>query len=343
MRTFSILPQCLAALLLCGAAQASTLEQQIDASISQLREIRAGASTEQINVYNKQMDSAWRLYNADKPNALPILRARLRQELAASQPSDLVLLDLGLFVHENDDEQGKVLARMALFRLDPKAEIIGANLQELFQFTYAVAKEHDPQVLGLISSYFLTTDGKVGVPQHAMVLDGTLICVFLYGAYGPEAEAALRAALSDQARSGRALEVLGWLGSPASVSEAGAALAAKPDYETLVRVVSYMMRQAGPAGREFVLGLDASRFDARSAAYLASIREAVSKTSYETYKTEIAKHVPDAPIFQPGAQRSELIARLEKKRTTDLHRISDEALGEVQIDNIMLNALHYQN
>ena len=360
----------LAALLFCGAAHAASLEEQIDTSIAQLRGIRANASTEQIDLYNKQMDAAWRLYFSDKKQTLPILRARLEREVAAAQPSDLVLLDLGLFVHENDDEHGKALARNALYRLNPRADIIDANLQELFQFTYAVAKTHDPQVLPLIASFFMTATGKVSVPQHAMVLDGTLMCVFLYGVYGEESEAAVRAALSDKALAPRALEVLTWLGSPASLNAAAATLEASPDYATLTRVVSYMMRTAGPAGRAYVLALDPARFDAQSSTYLASIRDAVSKTSYARYKEEVAQlseqqQMPDTEVaarldamiknagrddqFSPvtilnaGLPRDYLIAQLEKNRASALRRLSDEALDDVQVGNVLINALRYKN
>ena len=77
-----------------------------------------------MEAYNRQMDSAWKFYASHKPGILPILRAQLNAEIAREQPRDLVLLDVGLFVHENDGAEGKALARDALFRLNPRVAII---------------------------------------------------------------------------------------------------------------------------------------------------------------------------------------------------------------------------
>lgn len=62
------------------------------------------------------------------------------------------------------------------------------------------------------------------MPQHALQLDGTLVCVNLYGAYGPETETRFTSKLQGSSRAGRILEVLVWLGSPASLQQVGEVL-----------------------------------------------------------------------------------------------------------------------
>jgi len=67
--------------------------------------------------------------------------------------------------------------------------------------------------LTLIDREFLRSDKKIVIPEHSLELDGTLVGVYLYGAYGADAESAVRAKLSDRASANRALEILIWLGS----------------------------------------------------------------------------------------------------------------------------------
>src|SRR6266702_623127 len=226
-------------------ASAATLEQETLTQLNLIRAIQAGRTEGTYAAYNKQMDAAWQFFAANKPQVLPILRSQLKAELAREQPSDLVLLDIGFFLNENEAGEGKSLARDALFRLNPRSPIIEANHKELFEFIHTVAQDHDPRVLDLIDSEFLSSDQKIFVPQHALELDGTLACVFLYGAYGEDSERALRARLRDRSAVKRVLEVLAWLGSPDSVQAVGDALSASPNYETFSRVTSFMMQAGG--------------------------------------------------------------------------------------------------
>ena len=117
---------------------------------------------------------------------LPILRSRLKAETAAPHLSDLVVLDTGYYVYLNDQAEGKAVALDALAHLNFQAPIVVSNNKELFQFMRRAAKNHDPAVLPLIERAFLGSNKPIFIPAHALKLDGTLICVFLYGAYGPE-------------------------------------------------------------------------------------------------------------------------------------------------------------
>ena len=247
----------LASVLLCHAVggNAATLEEQILASIDQLRAVRTDQGTAAVDRYNKSMDAAWSLFEGNKSQAVPILRRELGAEIAKAQPNDLVLLDIGLFLLRSDASSSNTIARTALFRLNPQSTVIQWNSSELFEFVRLVAQAHDPRVLPLIEKAFLSTKTTVTVPQHALTLDGTLICVFLFGGYGPESENYLDGRLSDKAVATRVLEVLGSLGSPASIPAVQKALAASPTYDTFARVTSYMM-QTGGTGRTRLHAVD---------------------------------------------------------------------------------------
>jgi hypothetical protein len=354
---------------LARTATAATLEQETASRIEQIRAIKAGQSEATWATYNKQMDAAWQFYSSHKPEILPILRGQLKAEIAQAQPNDLVLLDVGLFVHENDETEGKALARESLFRLNPRARIITENWKELFELTHAAAQDQDARVLNFIDQTFLVSDEKIFIPEHSLELDGTLVCVFLYGAYGADSEAELRAKLQDRMVAKRVLEILGWLGSPDFVQQVGEALAASPGYETFARVTAFMMQVAGPAGRDFMLKLDPATLDAQSREYLAKVRPAIQAMSFATIKTAFAqapgdKKLADAEIklridamaandgkdgktsplaiFDSGLGSDVLIASLLKARTRALYRLSDEALSNVEAINAVVNGLRYR-
>ncbi len=103
----------LLALSISGITRAATIEQETLNRIEQIRAIKSGQSGQTMETYNRRMDDAWKFYASHKPEILPILRAQLGVEIARKEPSDLVLLDVGLFVHANDGAEGRALARDA--------------------------------------------------------------------------------------------------------------------------------------------------------------------------------------------------------------------------------------
>jgi hypothetical protein len=348
---------------------AATLEQETVTTIEQIRAIKTGQSTAVMATYNQEMDAAWKFYSSHKPEILPILRAQLKAEIGREHPSDLVLLDVGLFLHENDSSEGRVLAREALYHLNPGAAVVNENWKELFDLVHGASEDHDARVLDLIDRHFLTSDRKIFIPQHALQLDGTLICVFLYGAYGPDAETHLRAQLQNSAHANRVLEVLVWLGSPDSLRQVGDALSASPTYETFSRVTAFMMQIAGPAGRDYMLKIDPKILDSQSREYLAKVHQAIQNVSFDSIRDSFSKFpgdkkLPDDEVkvrlttmidkygkddrtnpvafLDSGVGSDFLIASLLKVRFLMLYRLSDEALSDVQVTNTLINGLRYR-
>jgi hypothetical protein len=351
-------------------AGAATLEAQTAEKLQQIRAIRPGQGDQADDAYNKQLDAAWEFFNANKQEVLPILRRLLKAEIEGHDPNNLVLLDIGWYLHESELPDGKTLGREALFHLDPRAPIVDWNRKEFFELVHAAAVDHDPRVLTLIDREFLRSDKKIVIPEHSLELDGTVVCVFLYGAYGSGAESAVRAKLSDPSTANRAIEILIWLGSPESLAAVGAALSAAPNYETLSRVVAYMMQAAGPAGRDFMLKLDPAVLDAQSREYLSKIRGAAQATTFASLRKSseslpgdkrlsddevksrlnalignFGKYDRTSPlaILDSGLPGNFLIAQLLEARHRSLYRLSDEAFSNVEITNALINALRYRN
>jgi hypothetical protein len=352
-----------------STARADSLEQQIDRHLEQVRAIRVVSDEKLLDQYNKEMDTGWRLYAADKAHSLPILRSRLKAETAAPRPSDLVLLDTGYYVYLNDQAEGKAVALDALAHLNFQDPIVVSNNKELFEFMHEAAKSHDPAVLPLIERAFLGSNESIFIPAHALKLDGTLICVFLYGVYGPESEERLRQKLADKAVTKRVLEVLAWIGTPASFSEVSHIVTNEPNYDIFARVTSYMMQVAGPPGRNYLLSLDPKKLDAHSQQYLAKVRKDIESTSLETFKVVLSRapgeqHLSDVEVLKrldlmvknfgvddktspmavlnSGLPDKVLIDKLTAIRSRTLFRVSDEALSDVEANNMLLVALRYR-
>lgn len=348
---------------------ASTIEAETLAKIGQLRAISTVAGSKPTAEYNNQMDATWKFFNKNKNEVLPILARELEAEMANTKPSDLVLLDIGYFLAIQNNDPYKKIAKRALFTLTPSAEVIQWNFQELFNFTYGFADDRDPKMLEFFDKVFLTTDKNAFVPQHAMTLDGTLMCVFLYGKYGPESEVHLRRLLADPKLRNRVIEILVWIGSAASLSDIKGAMAANRDHETFLRATAFMMGVGGPDGRAVMLGTETNGLAPKSKEYFNGIAQAVKESSFDTacrslkslpgYKKltdeqvqarlqamykNFGKDVDTHPmaIVNSGLSKNYLISELIKIRARMLYRLSNEALDDVQITNALMNALRYR-
>jgi hypothetical protein len=318
--------------------------------------------------YAHLMDESWQYFTHHKETALPTLRAQLASELKERKPNSLMLLDVGYFLYlQHDDVE---LARRALYRVDSRAPMVQANTQELFFFAHALAADHDPQILAFIDRVFLGQDLSVQLGQRRGAFDNVLLCAYLYGVSGPDAEAALRAALVDPKRRNRVLEVLIWIGTPASDDAVRSLLGTTVDSETFSRATTFLMRMGGPRGRDILLALDANSMDEHTRSFYQGVREGIEGTSfasltksftpfgaaenitpaqledrltalYDNYG-RLEKLNPATLVNAPMA-REPLIARLLAIRTRMFYRISDDGLNDVEIANAILNTLRYRD
>lgn len=209
-----------------------------------------------------------------------------------------------------------------------------------------------------------------GEAQHFLELDPTLQCVFLYGVFGPESELYLTAVLHKAgAQRERVLEVLNWLGTERSVDAVHDALLADPTRKVAERAVGYFMRLGGPRGRKALLDLDLRKLPPDSRSYLAEVRKDVERHSIEEMMQALEKELGKGPkladdevrrrlrrmqenngrdddthpmsIVNSTVPKDELLASLALVRSRTLHRLSDEALSEVQMTNLVMNAVQY--
>jgi hypothetical protein len=355
--------------LITTEAFAQTIEQQTLAHIEHLRSVRTDADEQTTAAYNEGMDAAWTFFKTNNAAVLPILRRELSRELQKAQPNNLVLLDIGYYLRLQTELQDRELGKLALFKLDPTADIVYLNQQQLFNFAYAVAIDQDPTFLQFLDKAFLRQKRSAFVPQHSLSLNETLVCVFLYGVHGPDSEAHLRNLLKDQALTNKILEILIWIGTPDSTPDVKAAMLANRNFDTFARGTTFMMTIGGSQGRAVMLAINPKDFDATIQQYYERIRAQIEAVSFETLRkafssgddvvplgeTDLRKRLSDMyasdgkdgrtdprAILDSRLPSTFLIKELVQIRSRTLRRLSDEALSDVKAINAILNTLHYR-
>lgn len=355
--------------LVASGSSAQTIEKQALTHLENIKAIRADADEKTVAGYNESMDEAWKFFNANKASVLPILRREVNRELRKAKPNDMLLLDVGYYLRLQGETSDKELGKEALFKLDPAAKVVYLNQRQLFEFAYAVATDQDHRVLPFLDSAFLRQKMIAYVPQHSLMLNETLVCVFLYGVHGQASEAHLRNLLKDKATTRKVIEILIWIGTPESVSEVGNAMLADRNFETFSRGTTFMMKAGGRQGRAFMLGLTPKDFDPQSQEYFQRVRPLIEATSYETLRKQFSRGGDFAPLDEDvvkkrladmyknnGADeitdpraildsplpRSFLINELLRIRARMFRRLSDEGLNDVRATNSILNVLYYR-
>lgn len=352
-----------------GSARAASVEDETAKWLAVIRAIKpegGGAATKR---YNEQLDGAWKFFAANKSRVLPILRKELSNELRRGSPNQLLLLDVGYYIRLQEGQSDKDLGRRAFFAIDPGTEIVRWNQQELFEFAHSVVPDRDPRTLPFLDKAFLRGGVSAFIPQHALSLDETLVCVFLYGEFGDGAEKHLASQLTDRSIADRIMEILIWIGSPESVPAVKRAMMKNRNYDTFVRATAFMMSSGGPKGRDAMLTVPIQTFDAKSQQYYAEVRRDIETTTYVVLQKQFeafpgpggmsdadiknalsimyrhyGKEDKTSPraILASGLPKTYLTTELSRIRSRMFFRVSDEALSDVKITNALLNALYYR-
>lgn len=375
-RVVQILAGVLVATLVAGCASRPTTTAQarpaaVDparealAHVERLRTIKGGGD---VKAAERLREDAGKYFVAHHAAALPVLRRQLGLESARPVRNDVVLLDLGAYLHERGEPADKALARTALFALDPTAESVRGSRQQLFQFAHAVAADRDPRILGLVDKAFLRGDIAFSAGTPPLKLDATGACAFLLGAYGDGAEAHLRRQLGERAIAGRIIEILIWIGSPASNREVAAALALG-DPQLFVRAATFLVKAGGPEGRRTLLAQNPRTMDAASREYYTRIRKDVEGISFAQLRKRFTGLPGDAALareelirrlaamtsgdgvdartspvayLDSDLPRDFLVTELTRARARLFRRVSIETLAAAQRTNDTINALRYR-
>ena len=113
-----------------------------DSTAAARRADEAGLDTDAVNA---KLDEAWQFFSANESTVMPLLRLELESELALEQPNQMLILDIGRYVRLQPDAGDKELGLRAFFAIDPDAEVVRWNDQNLFMYAYDVARDRDPR------------------------------------------------------------------------------------------------------------------------------------------------------------------------------------------------------
>ncbi len=170
-------------------------------------------------------------------------------------------------------------------------------------FPTVFAASHDTHALALIDRSFLATKQQIFIPQHALTLSPALMCVFLYGVYGPASEDHLLRLLEQGNENAKIiLEILAWIGTDKSI----------------------------PLAKKF------DTFPGEKTLPPDTVKQRLAGM-YENYGQDTRTN--PAAILNADLSGDYLITELAKIRSHMFHRISDEALEDVRISNFLIYAL----
>ena len=342
------------------------VEQEVRTRLDAMRAVKP---TDPADVVGKQMDDIWKYFDANRAKALPILRTELQAEEHKPTKSAFMLLGAGFYLYTHGEKTDGEAAKTALFAIDSTSPIIRANLEQYFYFVHAVAAEHDERVLPLIDAAFLDKKVPLVIPEFALNLDESLVCVMLYGAYGEGAEAHLQPFLQNPARVQKVIEILIWIGSPSSNNAVLGAMRANRSLDVFARATAFLMQSGGPEGKAIMQKLNPADLDPQVAEALNKSRQHIEAVSGAWYKSIFdrmggAATIPDAElrkrlaatasgkgrdeslspraIYASGIPNDELIATLTATRNTMLQHVYDQVLQDVRTTDMVLNAVRFR-
>jgi hypothetical protein len=314
-----------------------------------------------------ELDANYRAVVAEGTAGRRVVREAVLAESKLARPNSFFLLDMGhLLVGESCADSA--VAAAAYRAIVPSDPVVRMGSQDLFEFGRALSARGEANMLPASLRMALGAEGAVSVPAHAMTLDATLQGAFLLAPYGRAGEAALAASLDQEASRDRVLEILGWIGSPASTPAVVRTLRADRDHPTFVRALSFLMSLGGAEGRRAVQSVELGILAEGDRPLLVEAQEAVRTLSFEKLRQRVpgGGSVPPArelrerfarmianqgrdETFEPSyvldsdLSRDELSEWLQATRAAQLRRLSDEALSDVKITNMLLLVLSFRD
>ena len=367
----AIIAGCLLILTTRGLA---SQEAEVLAALGQLRNIQPTDDDKRLTEINARMDAAWKKIETLKSLAVPIVLQELKRELESKTPDQFFLLDTAYLSLKLDRKEAEPVALQALARIDPAETIIQYNDQELFNFTYELSKSGRPEVLPQIDRLFLRPAFKgrgITIPQHAFTLNPKLMCVFLYGISGPDAELHVADLLESRPEDRLTLlEILYYIGSSRCADRIAKALSRHGDNETVARGITVLMKNCGPVGKGLAQRMDSSGFDVEAKQYYEAVRSEISKASYKTnarllesFQGSISKlsdeklkdrlhliyekfgvedELSPSVIVNSKLPTDYLIVEMKRIRSRMFYRISPHALEDVLVTNQIITTLEFR-
>jgi len=352
------------------ADDAGKIRQHLDG----LRGMYLPKEKEKIDELNKRMDDAWAFIEAHKSASIPIVEAELKKALAEKAPDQFFLLDTGNLLFTLQGDSAASLGIAALEKLDPSAEIVQANWEEVFHFAMKLGAtgRESARYLTQMDRLFLTNKTEIHFfrAPHMVQLNPSDIGSMVYGVTG-EAGAQHLASMLDKTAPIRPhiLQILRAVGSETEVPTVKALMESAKDYETLALCITFMMELGGPSGRAAVLALDRSQLEPAAKKYLDEVRPKAGQVSFAANvqilesldkstdsNSEIQRQLNNieehngadnetspAAVAKSGIPTDRLLAQMKRIRARTFRRETNHVFEDLEITNLLINTLQFRN
>lgn len=341
--------------------------RRVSKSLEYTRSIGVMSPEQLPDSISEDLDSNYKALLAEGTAGRRVVREAVLAESELARPNSFFLMDMGHFL-VGESCADNVAAAAAYRAIAPSDPVVRMGSQDLFEFGHALSIKAEASTLPAALRMVMAAGGAVSVPAHATTLDATLQGVFLLGPYGRASEAALAASLDEEASRDRALEILSWIGSPASTPAVVRTLRGDHDHPTFVRALTFLMSLGGAEGRHAVQSFDAGILAEGDRALLVQAQGASKTLSFEKLRQRVpgggsvpparalrerfARMIANAgrdDTFEPSnvldsdLPRQELGEWLQATRAAQLRRLSDEALSDVEVTNMLLLVLSFRD
>ncbi len=376
LRWFTSLTLFLLAVLLAKPALSATSNGPTSAreALDGLRGIQVPSgpdSATQLSTLNKKMDAAWSFFKAH-PDSLSAVEAALKQAIEAPEPDAFFLLDVAFLLLTHQGEPAADLAVSALERIDPAADVIRANTEELFHFVMKLGASGraTARLLPQLDRIYLESKAPLHffrAPHLVKFTPGDVPCM-VYGVVGEAAASHLAQRLGAPGSQQSILELLSMFGSESDTPAVATVLATARDFDTVSRCVTFLLQVGGPSGRAAALAIDPARLDPKARDYLAKHRADMEKISFATMVAALPKvdgqslsdrkiqtlldkmevnngqdnEIPPAAIAKSGLPKERLLEQLKRIRTRSFRRETNHVFTDLRITNLLINALQFK-
>ena len=335
-----------------------------------VRSVSLNPTKSDINKYNLKRSKIWNFFLTSKRITLPILERELKAEIEKKDKNDFFLLEVGHFLFLQGSTVQKNKAVQALYSIDASKISKSFNFNKLFNFTYRVSKERYPGILAFIDGAFLSkVKQRVVISKGSVNLDNTMICVFLYGAYGPDSENHLLKSISNPLNKQRVIEVLTWVGSEQSVIQVKKTISQETDYALLTSALTYLLQNGGSEGLQVVRELNTNKFDKDLRNFYDRIQKAARMMSLESLTARYSRHpgkleysdqelklrlshmydngrldrqLNPLAIINSKLPKHVLLLELGKIRHKIFSKISNQGIGDIQFINALMNTIQFR-
>jgi hypothetical protein len=367
---FSIIFLTLLFLLAPGISAENMPEETIKKHLDYIRSLDSFDPADSETIYSN-LNRIWKDFKKIQRSVLPVLDQELKKELLEENPAQYFLLDIAYHIAVTDLENNYETVFKALKRINPQANIIRYNFQQLFRLFRFFARRQEKRILPLIPAvFFKDTDQKIFIPQHSLTLSPVLASAFLYGPYGPEGESHFLEFLTKNKECKlEALELLHWIGSSKSIGTVKDIFETNTDLDTFARCASFLIQMGGKKGKDILSSVQIENYDDKSKRYFEEVQSSLLSVSFKQYVSKFAGSSGDATltgeevkkrlavmfknygvdrkinplaILNSDLPAEYLISELIKIRSRMFHRLSDEGLSDIKVTNALINALQYR-